>query len=204
MTPDTAATARDLFFSELRTQTAPQHEALENTSLSRAIVSDALQEAQYVHYLKTMYLFAKPFESSCFSLLGGVFSNLGERSRTAALESDLRHFGIDPASLLRTGDFNFETPVSVEEAAGAMYVMEGSTLGGRVILKNLQNKLGDMPSGTSYFQGYGADTGKKWKLFLDELWSYAANCNQQAIYAGAVKTFSNLHGLFSKQDAHAV
>jgi heme oxygenase len=199
----TDATARDLFFKALRAQTAPQHEALENTMLSKAIVSDALQEATYVHYLKTMYLHLQPFESSCFTSLGGIFSDLSERSRTATLESDLRHFGIAPESLLSNSDFNFEIPGSVAEAVGAMYVMEGSTLGGRVILKNVQARLGDMTSGNLYFQGYGADTGKKWKLFLDELWAYASKNDQEAIYKGACKTFSDLHGLFNKQDAYA-
>ncbi len=49
--------------------------------------------------------------------------------------------------------------------AGMLYVMEGSTLGGQVILKGLKKNpnLSSLPH--IYYTGYGPMTGPKWKAF---------------------------------------
>jgi heme oxygenase len=51
-----------------------------------------------------------------------------------------------------------------------MYVVEGSTLGGRYILRNIKSTLQlDENTGATYFNGYGADTSANWKQFIAEL-----------------------------------
>lgn len=59
---------------------------------------------------------------------------------------------------------------SVRAAAGTLYVIEGSALGGRVLSRRLQESLGIEPhSGGRYFSGHGADTAKRWRRFLEWL-----------------------------------
>ncbi|WP_370877052.1 biliverdin-producing heme oxygenase [Acidovorax sp. A1169] len=49
---------------------------------------------------------------------------------------------------------------------GCLYVIEGATLGGPMIIKNLSLNLGlTVASGASFFDGYGAQTGSRWKAF---------------------------------------
>jgi heme oxygenase (biliverdin-IX-beta and delta-forming) len=55
---------------------------------------------------------------------------------------------------------------SLGAAIGCLYVLEGSTLGGRVISKRFGETLGIAPgSGGRFFNGYGAETGERWRAF---------------------------------------
>ena len=47
---------------------------------------------------------------------------------------------------------------------GCLYVIEGATLGGQIIIKNLNFNLGlTAAAGASFCDGYGAQTGSRWK-----------------------------------------
>ena len=85
-----------------------------------------------------------------------------------------------------------ENFTNLPAAWGAMYVMEGSTLGGQLILKHLKKKLGE-DFNSVYFSAYGTHTGTYWKRFMEHL-AEVASSNQweDAIIQGAVKTFSLL------------
>jgi hypothetical protein len=49
---------------------------------------------------------------------------------------------------------------------GCLYVIEGATLGGQIIIKKLSDHLGlTTSSGASFFDGYGPHTGSRWKAF---------------------------------------
>ena len=49
------------------------------------------------------------------------------------------------------------------EAMGALYVLEGSIMGGPYIVQMLQKR--GIEKGFSFFSGYGADSGHMWKAF---------------------------------------
>lgn len=74
---------------------------------------------------------------------------------------------------------------------GIMYVVEGSTLGGRFILKNVQENLGyNEEKGASYFSGYGNKTGSFWKKYLNSLTEFESKTNsQEEIIEGADYAF---------------
>lgn len=62
------------------------------------------------------------------------------------------------------------TGAGFPRAAGCLYVIEGSTLGGRVILKRLARDHRHPADGASrFFQGYGPDTDERWTTFGREL-----------------------------------
>ena len=117
---------------------------------------------------------------------------LKPRCRLHLLASDLTALGVSdrdrkalPACPL--------TPVNdAAEALGSLYVMEGSTLGGRVIRKNLDRCLGQYSSvGCAYFNGCGADTGVMWLSFLQRL-DEAPMADAERIGRGASATFERL------------
>ncbi len=60
-------------------------------------------------------------------------------------------------------------PTGKAALAGMMYVLEGSTLGGQVILKGLRKNgaLQGLPN--RYYTGYGQLTGTKWRSFMEIL-----------------------------------
>lgn len=77
-------------------------------------------------------------------------------------------------------------------ALGAMYVLEGSTLGGRFISKMIAEKL-DLPDteGIRFFTGYGSHTSEKWDLFKDLLNNYtASNMVENEVIEAANQTFT--------------
>ena len=70
--------------------------------------------------------------------------------------------------------------------------MEGSTLGGRVIQRNVTLRLGfDDRFGCSYFAGHGANTGAMWRSFLARL-DEAPMAEAERIADGACATFERL------------
>ena len=53
------------------------------------------------------------------------------------------------------------------ELIGVLYVIEGSTLGGRHILKSLSKQFAlSSDEGVRFFQGYGDQTSRNWQYFL--------------------------------------
>ena len=71
-----------------------------------------------------------------------------------------------------------------------MYVMEGSTLGGQVITRQLAQAG---IAGRSYFTGYAEQTGPMWKRFCQLLTEEATDTNQAEIVESASLTFQKLH-----------
>jgi heme oxygenase len=59
----------------------------------------------------------------------------------------------------------FPTPGCAAEALGMFYVIEGATLGGRIILRMLADKGIRDPS-LGFLDPYGAETGARWRAFL--------------------------------------
>ncbi|UUX94334.1 biliverdin-producing heme oxygenase [Aquabacterium sp. J223] len=53
---------------------------------------------------------------------------------------------------------------------GSLYVMEGSALGGQVLARDLDQRLGlTIDRGSAYFHGFGTATGALWREFRERL-----------------------------------
>jgi heme oxygenase (biliverdin-IX-beta and delta-forming) len=85
----------------------------------------------------------------------------------------------------------FPAPANRAEALGALYVLEGSTLGGRMILRALAARGVDAPE-LRFLDPYGADTGARWRAFLAVLDRDVRTDTQMAdACRGAVRTFAH-------------
>jgi heme oxygenase len=70
----------------------------------------------------------------------------------------------DSAHSVPSAEFDFIN--SLPAAIGAQYVLEGSSLGGQFLSRQLQRNLSISPaSGGAYFAAYGSETMKRWKAF---------------------------------------
>lgn len=95
--------------------------------------------------------------------LGGLVDlDIGARQRTTRLNDDLRALGAAVPEQADLPPVNFG---SEGEALGFLYVLEGSSLGGRVILKALAAG-GATAEGLSFLDPYGPETGARWRSFL--------------------------------------
>ena len=89
------------------------------------------------------------------------------RRKTPWLRDDLRALGVDDTEFPGWPRAN-RLPALADfgAAVGALYVVEGSTLGGQMISRQFAEKLGVTPArGGKFFHGYGEDTGRKWREF---------------------------------------
>jgi heme oxygenase len=107
------------------------------------------------------------------------------RRRTQRLAADLATLGVDAPSARPQGP----KVTSIAEALGFLYVLEGSTLGGRTIRRSLQAQGSDM-CGLSFLDPYGEQTGERWRAFLAVLDRAARTTESvEAAVRGAVAGF---------------
>lgn len=179
--------------STLRARTAQAHLRVE----SRLFPAALADERRYAGMLAALLALHQPLETS-FRTFRSEFAGLGidldERSKVAALRSDLAGLSVAapvPAPRRR--------PLpGLPAALGAFYVLEGSTLGGRVLLPQVRERLGEVP--TTFFDGYGDETGRRWKATRTALVAGVVGAGdpdaaEAALVAGAADTFADLDAL---------
>lgn len=110
--------------------------------------------------------------------------------RTARLEDDLRAVGVNPAAV-RHCPSPLDLPTNDAGRVGALYVIEGSALGGAVLARLAQRRLGlTADRGASFFHGdTGPATDARWALVLGAIDAQAAADRLPAVIAGAQQTF---------------
>lgn len=163
---------------QLRKETETAHNALETLPISRQLMSPFLTLEEYASYLTMMFSVVLQAEKSVFPLVRHVVNDIEERRMLPLITEDLRNLDRTPPY---PADVFGGGPFSVPFAMGIMYVIEGSALGGRVILKNVQKQIAVTESrGGRYFAGYGNQTASKWKSFLAILSEYEARTGSGA------------------------
>lgn len=141
----------------LRSTTRDLHDGLEARLDVFARAADPARRREMVARFLAFY---RPAEAALARLLSHEPDlEFEARRKTPALERDLKTLNTAPPA-----DAPIRPPAGRCEALGFLYVLEGSTLGGRVIDKQLRLR-GLSSEGLSFFQGYGEATGARWKAF---------------------------------------
>lgn len=186
----------DTFLEQLRATTSVSHKNLESLPVSASILSPQVTREEYANYLSLMHDAVKSTETCIFPKLTAIVPDIENRRKLPSIEADLNVLGFKKE--------NFEPIFGHENqstgfALGIFYVIEGSSLGGRFILKNIEQVLGyNENNGAVYFGGYGNKTGSRWKNFLNCMTAYeAANDCGDEIIAGANFAFGAIHEHFS-------
>lgn len=119
-----------------------------------------------------------------------------ERRRRAALfAADLRTLGAAPPEPSTARRLALPPVRHTGTALGRLYVLEGSTLGGRVVERALAPLLATAPDGCALrsFSPYGAETARMWRAFRRHLQRWVdAGGNPERVLAGAEETFAAL------------
>jgi heme oxygenase (biliverdin-IX-beta and delta-forming) len=197
MTSDLNSSLSLDFLNTLKSQTAVAHKRLEHLPVSSSILSPEMKTEDYAYYLKLMYDVHYDVEENIFPLLSRNIHDLTERTKKYLIEEDLAFLNYNKP--VASPVFNTEN-ITIPFALGILYVVEGSSLGGRFILKNIETIKGlDEGKGVSYFTGYGNKTGSHWKSFLNALTEYQKknNCEDEII-KGAIYAFDCIHDHFVK------
>lgn len=147
----------------------------------------------------------RPIERALAGLaLETVGIDFEARRKVGWLIADLVDLGHPPAALEYLADFGrAPSPATPEEAIGVLYVLEGSSLGGQVILRRLGPALGIGPLWAGrFFNGYGQATGAMWRTFVARLNAFGADpCAARVIEASALATFTAFERCLAQADA---
>ena len=164
----------------LRTATADVHVRLHLHAGLASVAKGRIDIASYRQLLLRLYGFYRPFED-----VAGI-----EPLRSGWLASDLRVLATPDRRLAEAAVCaalpRLDSPQAV---LGAMYVVEGSALGGRGLARQLNGLLGDATlSGRRFFASNGADTGRAWSTFVDRL-DQVATRDEMVVIDAAIATF---------------
>lgn len=175
----------------LKQNTAEYHDAAEKLFNSEKIFSKTFTVEDYKKIIHTNYLMLLHSEDKIFSSLADKFGEklqLKQRAKLPLIEKDLASLALEN----RTADSHILEFENEHEALGAMYVIEGSTLGGNVIAKQLSKTEGFDEVTFNFFGCYQENTGPMWKNFKEVLDTEVAEENYQEVLSGAKKLYTFL------------
>lgn len=177
--------------SSIKEATKSAHQQLEVVVIKK--LKAIRSNADYADLLKHFYAYFSKVEQAIAPFITtAILADYGARRNSAYLKQDIEALGFNTNDLPHA-----QAPAinNVQEAMGALYVMEGSVMGGKIIVQMLAK--GGVTEGVSFFSGYGEDTGKMWTSFIEALNSSATtDADKQAAIAAANKTFSQFENVF--------
>jgi len=177
----------------LKQATAHAHDHLEQLMFVDKIMNGSLTLNDYKKILLTNYIVHYWFEDQVFKNLDQNLKqelSISQREKLPALIKDILELNMDlpevdcsQQSLQLNGNAT---------ALGAMYVMEGATLGGNVIVKKLKvnPELQQYQLGFHYYQAYGSDLITRWKQFCAVLNSKVSESEYSASVEAALFLFN--------------
>ena len=149
----------------LKENTKQLHDLVEAKFNSHRIFDGTFAMDDYKNLIQYNYLFLLNYENTVFSAISHENSkeiHLEQRRKLALIEKDLE--------FLKIGTSSVQLPAVIKneaEAFGILYVMEGATLGGNMIAKQLSRKPDFQEVTFRYFRCYDDKTGSYWKNFKE-------------------------------------
>ncbi|EZP30134.1 biliverdin-producing heme oxygenase [Pseudomonas sp. RIT288] len=189
------AKAREVYvppvLQDLRAGTAELHIALEKRL---PFFSDTLDSNAFLRLMQAYYGFYRPLESALRdSGAIPIDFDLAPRLKAQTLLSDLRALGLSVEAIARL-PLCQALPVIDSSAAclGVMYVLEGATLGGQILRREIASRLSlGADNGAAFLDVYGAATGRRWRDFIEYLGSRPLDASErEAVVVAARTTFS--------------
>lgn len=185
-------------FASLKEETAVEHQALED---QLDLMRPGLTRERYVETLQHFLGYVEPYERALQQFApAGLEDLVKPRLRCSQLVADLLQLGVSPATIDAVPRHAaFDDMRSKARWFGRFYVMEGSTLGGRVLGPHVARQLNLAPgAGNAYFLGHGIQTGPMWKAFRDRMADRLLPAEYEAAIAAARDCFADLGQWFAQ------
>ena len=164
----------------LRSETSDLHSHAESRSLQREIARGEVDRSTFVAYLGQLYAVHYALESALREVLGAhpaiAAVATPDRMRVPDLERDLDFHGFARDDL-RVGAAAERYVALVERVRdsdpiallGGLYVVEGSTNGGRFLAQVLRKNWNLDGGGVTYLDPYGANQPTVWAAFKSDM-----------------------------------
>ncbi len=177
----------------LRLATHDVHMRLHGHPVMRPLLGGCSDAGEYRRVLEHLFGFHAPLEQALFAAEAPLPATLGmnQRRRVAALRRDLGDLGmgaagIDGLPLVRA----LPRLDTAGRALGALYVREGSTLGGKVMAAKLDPLLGAGEMSGRRFLSGDDDAGSSWRSCCGAIEMAATQGHLVDMVAGAQETFA--------------
>jgi heme oxygenase len=189
------AKAREIYvppvLQDLRAGTAELHIALEKRL---PFFSEQLDTNAFRRLMQAYYGFYWPLEAALLdSACVPADFDIAPRLKTPILQRDLHALGESPEGLEHLPICR-QLPVIDTSAAclGVLYVLEGATLGGQILRREIATRLSlYAENGAAFLDVYGATTGRRWRDFIEYLGARPMDVDERAaVVAAAQTTFS--------------
>lgn len=174
----------------LRQNTRQYHDMAEEKFSSQRIFDHDFSLEDYQYLLLGNYCLIEAFEDEVFSHISQypqLELLLCRRRKLPSIKKELEQFAplaVKPPATV--------TITNVYEAIGILYVIEGSTLGGNVIAKNLRRSERFKGFDFPYFGIYGQETGLMWKNFLTQIEAFIPEQHYPEVLKGAQLAYEYL------------
>lgn len=179
----------------LKTSTKQIHQEVEKKVILR--IKTIKSDEDYVEVLKCFYAYFGAIEKAAEPYItSSVLPDYGERRNASYIKSDIAMLGGMADSLPVPSLPEISNSL---QAMSALYVLEGSIIGGPYIVEMLK-KTG-VTKGFSFFSGYGEKANEKWTTFkvcLDAL-SRSADDIQESLNT-ATLTFERFGEIFEYEE----
>lgn len=176
----------------LKEQTHTAHQKTEGIIIRK--IKQIRSQADYIEVLKGFYAYFSAVEEVMKDYITEeVLLDLKERRNSSYIQQDIEALGGDIQNLPKVFTPGITNAI---DALSAMYVLEGSIMGGPYIVKMLEKQ--GIENGFSFFQGYGSDSGKMFGKFAAILNSHGedATLHSKAVEV-ADETFTNFGEVFT-------
>lgn len=187
--------------ARLKSETHDQHTRAERHPVQHSLIGGRTTTADHIRYLEQMHHMHEGFEralrrAAAASRIVGSFVQ-EHHYRLPQIRKDLAYFQAAELSGPSEGTQRFITWVEdlaasdPEALLGVLYVLEGSTNGGRFIARALRRALSlTGEGGTAFFDPHGEAQSERWGAFKQALDTLPLpQETQDAIVAAAIRTF---------------
>ena len=182
--------------TKIKEATKQAHQELEKTVVLQ--LKSIRSDLDYASVLKNFYAYFSAVEQAVAPYVNSsTLADINERRNSTYIKKDIEELGghMDDLPVAVA-----PTIQNVGEAFAALYVLEGSIMGGPYIVQMLQ-KYG-LSKGFHFFSGYGTDSGKMWQAFTSVLNAVPQSATEEeSMVAKANETFQRFADVFATQSA---
>ncbi|MFP4486638.1 MAG: biliverdin-producing heme oxygenase [Campylobacterales bacterium] len=165
----------DEFHRELKEQTREFHDELEKSTLPKKLFNQTISKDEYITYLYKMYIVHYAVENALNKFSWQEFGiDIQEYLRLPLLQKDLLFLDKDGFVQPNVQILDIKT---LDDAIGYLYVLTGSTMGGKILSQKATLLFG---KANCYFEAFGEDTLNRWEQFLIRLSAYVQKKDQNS------------------------
>jgi heme oxygenase len=180
----------------LKAATRELHHSVEN----RVDIYSAVKDIEAYRRLLQQFLgFFQPLEGQLRTVpeIQVVIPDFEGRMRSRLLEADLAEVGLSGAEIRELPRCsNLPRTLDASHALGCLYVLEGSTLGGQVIAREIAIQNAEASRACRFFRSDDDHVGLRWKRFAAAVEAYGEDhpSRSDVICDSALETFRCLEG----------